>query len=281
MRWDGPGGTRAARGAPSVRRVNQLLPGALVAAIAVLVTPAQMLAAGNVLSNGSVTPTSGTVATTFAFAVDYASGQGFAATAVWAEVAGTTVTLALVSGSADDGTFSGSSSLPAGSWPVTFRADAVQGSDPTLAGPTLTVIDPNATPPPTSTPRPTPRPSPTPRPTAAPTVRPPPPPTQGPVPSAPAPSPSGTVAPDGTPRQTPGASGSTSATPTGQPSSSAMARSPASSPEPSAQEPDPTDDASTIPRSPWLLVGSGMSAIGAAILAGQWARRRRHRPTRL
>ena len=264
MRNDPPDGTRAAIGVFSIR----LVAAAVLVSITALMAPSHMLAVGNTLSNGSVDPTTGTIATVFAFQVDYTSPQGFDAASLWADVAGTTVGLVLVSGVADDGTFSGSSSLPAGSWPVTFRADAIQGSDPTLAGPTLTVIDPNATPPPTPVPPP------------APPTNPPPTPAPTPPPDLPAPTlpPSETVAPGVSTPSTPGASSATSPATSGQPSSAPMASGvQGRSPEPSAGEPDPSGRSGN----PWLFVGGGMSAMGAAILAGHWAgRRRRRRPTR-
>jgi hypothetical protein len=108
----------------------------------------------NVLSNGSVTPTSGTTATAFVFTVDY-SGE---AASVTASVANRTVAMTLISGQVTDGRFRGSASLPAGSWPVTFHADAERGKDPSLSGPRLTVAS-------LATPRPTPQPTPTPVPT--------------------------------------------------------------------------------------------------------------------
>jgi hypothetical protein len=111
----------------------------------------------NVLSNGSVTPTSGTTATTFVFTVDY-SGE---AASVTASVANRTVTMSLISGQLTNGRFRGTASLPAGSWPVTFHADAERGKDPSLPGPRVTVAS-LATPLPTSQPTSPPTPAPTP-----------------------------------------------------------------------------------------------------------------------
>ena len=281
MRCDAPEGALGAIGMSGRRRGIRLASVALLASIAALV-PGPTVAAGNALSGGSVNPTTGTVSTAFVFSVAYTSDQGFAASSVWADVAGTTVTLALVSGTADDGTFRGSSTLPGGSWPVTFRADAVQGSDPTLAGPTVTVIGPTptASPTPNPTPAPTPRPSRTPRPTTAPTPAPTPLPTSAPVSSAPSTQPSGAGQPTGTSSPSAGTSSAASATASARPSSTPVASdADASSPE-ASEEPDPAEDASAPRGSPWLFVGGGMSAIGAAILARQWARRWRHRPAR-
>ncbi len=118
----------------------------------------------NSLSNGSVSPGSGWTTTTFVFSVTYTSTTGSAATVV--AVAGNkTVPLALVAGTSANGTFRGSASLPAGTWPVTFQATSTKGNKSTLLGPTVVVLTP--TPAPTPTPRPTPvaTPQPTPRPT--------------------------------------------------------------------------------------------------------------------
>lgn len=125
-------------------------------------------APNNALSNGSVTPGSGTTATTFTFSVQFQSDSG-AAAAVTASVANRTVAMGLVAGQPDNGTFRGSATLPAGSWPVTFEADADRGNNPTLSGPTVTVTS-GATPPPTAppTPRPTAAPTPVPTPTPMP-----------------------------------------------------------------------------------------------------------------
>jgi hypothetical protein len=129
-----------------------------------------MGAPGNQLSNATVSPASGTTANSFVFTVRYTSAQGHAATSVRATVASFTVPMSLISGTASDGTFRGVTNLPAGSWPVTFLADAVKGFDPSLAGPTVRVA---------LAPRPTPKPTP------APTPKPTPPPAATPVPPAP------------------------------------------------------------------------------------------------
>lgn len=275
----------------SVRRACRVLAAALMAGVAGFLVPASVGAAANTLSNGLVVPATGTVATPFAFSVQYTSDQGFAAGSVWADVAGATVTLALVSGSADDGTFAGSSTLPAGTWLVTFLADAVQGNDPTLVGPTLTVIDPTATPtpspsptaaptpPPSPPPAPTPKPPRTPRPTTAPTSRPTSSPTSLPVASPPTLPPGGLVAPGPTTAQASVPAGAPSADPSGRSSSTPVASGvPAPATGRVTDEPDPAADETTTSGSPWLFVGGGMSAIGAAILAGNWVRWRRKRP---
>jgi hypothetical protein len=120
----------------------------------------------NELSNGWVSPTTGTTSTAFTFSVDYRSDKDFGASSVVAMVAGRSVTLRLASGNASGGTFRGTSTLPAGRWPVSFRAQASQGPSPSLAGPTLVVTAPAPTPPP-PTPKPTPPPPPPPTPAPA------------------------------------------------------------------------------------------------------------------
>jgi hypothetical protein len=124
-----------------------------VAAIAVAcisgTAPPAVAAAGNSLSDGSVSPGTGSTETIFLFSVSYSSPRGFAATRVVMHVANQVIDMALVAGTADDGIYEASAQLPEGSWPVTFEATAVQGRSPTLAGPTVTVSPvPAATAPP-------------------------------------------------------------------------------------------------------------------------------------
>jgi len=145
----------------------------------------------NQLSDGSVIPGSGTTVTTFDFSVRYVSSNGWDAASVNALVAGLNISLALVNGTAADGTWSGASQLPEGSWPVTFAADAVQGNRPSLVGPTVVVSA--ALPFPTPTPSPIPTPPPTPAPTPAPTPSPTPTPAPTPTASTPSPSPAPTA----------------------------------------------------------------------------------------
>lgn len=123
--------------------------------------------APNQLANPRVSPASGSTATSFTFAVDYASDKGFAATSVVALVAGRSVALGLASGTPTGGTYAGASTLPAGTWSVTFEAHASQGPSPSVAGPTVTVSAPVPV-------APSPSPTPPPPPTAPPpTTRPP------------------------------------------------------------------------------------------------------------
>jgi hypothetical protein len=158
-----------------------------------------MGAPGNQLSNATVSPASGTTATSFVFTVRYTSAQGHAATSVRATAASFTVPMSLISGTASDGTFRGVTNLPAGSWPVTFLADAVKGFDPSLVGPTVRVaLAPVPTPVPTPKPAPAPSPKPTPVP-PAPTPVPPAPVAATPMPATPVPTEGASPSAAGTP----------------------------------------------------------------------------------
>ena len=140
----------------------------VTAGVAAGVRPVAAAPGSNVLTNGTVTPGSGTVTTSFLFSVDYSSPAAFAAISVVAVVAGKTVPLTLVSGTDIAGTYRGSALLPAGSWPITFQATATKRNNPTLLGPTVVVLAPTPTPRPTLGPTPAPpAATPTPAPTAA------------------------------------------------------------------------------------------------------------------
>jgi hypothetical protein len=150
--------------------MKRLAPAALALAalaLAALTVASPVGAAGppNALSNATVSPTAGSPTTTFTFLVTYAGA--YPANSVDALVAGFTVPLTRISGTLTSGRWRGTHQLPAGSWPVTFQADASQKNDPTLPGPTVVVTAP--TPPPTPTAPPTPRPTATPRPNPTPT----------------------------------------------------------------------------------------------------------------
>lgn len=114
---------------------------ALLAAL--LGAPSPASAAGNTLSAASVTPRTGSTATPFAFSVRY-EGR-FDAAAVVVSVGGETVPMALVAGSALVGTWAGTTTLPAGTWPVTFTATGKRGNAPALDGGSVTVDGPVAT----------------------------------------------------------------------------------------------------------------------------------------
>ena len=216
----------------------------------VLAAPAPVQGARNTLSNPTVNPTSGTPATTFTFTVQY---QGSAAT-VTASAAGRTAPMSVIAGSSSNGTFGGSTSLPVGSWPVTFNAVA-QGNDDTLVGPTVTVTS-GATPRPTIAPTPaaTPTPAPTPLPT-------PPPITATPLPPTPVPS----ATPTPVVSSSPGTSGFIGGfirtpTPTATPAAA-----------PALEGPNAGDEM-------WTLVTGGLIALSALALLGMVSilRTRRH-----
>ena len=132
------------------------LRGVLVLAVlaALLGAPPTASAAANSLDSAGVSPSSGTPSTTFVLRVAY---QGtFPAQRVDAVVAGDSLPMTRVSGTADAGTWQVSTTLPAGSWPVTFTATTDRGNSPVLAG-GLVVVSAVATPPPAATPPPTPQ----------------------------------------------------------------------------------------------------------------------------
>ena len=251
-----------------VVRAVRLLAAALVGLL--LASAPMEVRAASVLSDASVTPTTGTTATVFTFSVHYTSTGSPAqpAGSVWADVAGTTVALGKVSGSAHDGTWQGTATLPAGTWPVTFNASSGDPPAP-LPGPIVTVSGP---PPPTPSPTPAPTQPPTPQPTSPPTPRPAPQPT--PPPTAPG---DPTEAP-ASPSTVPSDAGSASPTATASPSRTAD-----ESADPSATA-EPTDlaaDDTATPASMFaslLIVGGTMSLAGAAVLARQWFVARGARP---
>jgi hypothetical protein len=84
-------------------------------------------------------PTDGTPLTAFQFSVRYLSTAGNPASGVSAHVGSLEILLQLTSGSATEGTWTGGSLLPVGTWNLTFHAVADQGPSPSLAGPTLSV----------------------------------------------------------------------------------------------------------------------------------------------
>ena len=230
--------------------------------------------AASVLSNGIVAPTSGTTADSFTFSVDYASSDPIQpAQAVWADVGSVTVTLHKVSGTAHDGTWQGTSTLPAGSWPVTFHATTSIDAQPApIDGPIVTVTQ-----------APIPTPLPTPRPTARPTPTPSPPspgPISPPVFDQPTPPPDNAASDEPSPSSS-GTDAASTQPPTKDPASTPPADEdgvPVETPEPSDAA---ADDAVTPPGSmlgTFLIVGGTMSIAGAAVLAHQWVVSRRARP---
>ena len=223
------------------RPVRVLAAALVVVAIAGSPTPAR---AASVLSGGGVSPTIGSTATAFGFSVHYTSTDNPArpAQAVWAQVGSVTVSLTKVDGSAHDGTWQGTSTLPAGTWEVTFKATTSGDSQPQpLPGPMITVTEPPPPPPPPLLP-----------PSSQPTAT-----------ASPSPSP------------TPSASGSPPPTP---PTATADGASPGLTPgssDPPAGDPD-TPRGSML--ASFLIIGGSMSIAGAALLARQWniSRKPRH-----
>ena len=261
---------------------------ALVAgAVVGLLAPVPMRAA-NGLSNGEVSPHSGTTDTPFTFTVDYSRTQSPQAVMALLD-GGNPIQLELVPGNPN--TYGATVTLPAGTWTVTFEATAP--SNPVTSGPTLTVTTagasptpaptttPTATPNPTATPGPTEsavptgttRPSTAPTPTARATT---PPPSTGstasPTPAggvlggggSPAPTPDDDGAPAGTPRATPAPSGGVAA---GGPSQRAGA-SPAAAPNEPAEDPEAaaSQREGVPPAAIMLFVGGAISVSGAATL---------------
>jgi hypothetical protein len=116
---------------------------ALVLAIgaALFGAPSALLAAPpNRLVSPSAVPTSGSVHTTFALSVRYVSAGGNPARRVVVDIGPLRSDLDLVSGTAVDGVWATEVLLPAGTWPVTFRASVSHGPQPTASGPMLTVM---------------------------------------------------------------------------------------------------------------------------------------------
>lgn len=163
-----------------------------------------------VLSNGTVSPGSGSTATKFAFKVTYADSDGCSPDRIVVVITGVGVfALQRIQGDLQAGaTFGLSMTLPAGRWSYSFEASS--GSGPGLQSVKLLAVNPASvvvvapTPRPTATPTPGPTaaPTPTPTPTAGPTGKAtvPPGPVTTPNVSAtagPAP-PTGSPAPDGT-----------------------------------------------------------------------------------
>ncbi len=260
------------RGAAPVVRSRAILAAALLGLV-LASAPSPALAA-SVLSDASVTPTSGTTSTVFTFGVHYASTGSPAqpASSVSAQVGSVVVALVRVSGSANDGTWQGTATLPAGTWSVIFSA--VSASPPTpLSGPDVTVTGPPA-------PTPTPTPSPTPQPTAAPT----------PTPSRrrtrprlprrrrgrpPAPTPPPTDGPTPTQGQSasPAASESGSSSPSASESPTRIAGGddgPSATPGPADAAADEAPPARGSMLATFLIVGGTMSLAGAIVLARQW-----------
>jgi hypothetical protein len=125
------------------------LPVVLAVVAALLWAPSSASAAGNSLVSPSVSPTSGTITTVFALRVRY-DGK-FPASAVSVSVAGIALPMTRVSGTAEEGTWSVSTLLPAGTWTTTFTASASKGNAASIVGPSISVAKPVADPTPAPT----------------------------------------------------------------------------------------------------------------------------------
>lgn len=128
------------------------LPLVLAAVAALLGAPSLVSAAGNDLSDPSVSPTSGTVTTVFTLRVRY-DGK-FPASTVSVAVAGLSLPMTQVSGSLAEGTWAVSTLLPAGTWTPTFSSSVERGNTGTVTGPVISVtgsVLPKVTPAPTGT----------------------------------------------------------------------------------------------------------------------------------
>ncbi|HEX2766824.1 MAG TPA: hypothetical protein VHR55_09350 [Candidatus Limnocylindria bacterium] len=272
---------------------------ALTTTIVVVVWAASLahpsaVAAANVLTNSDVQPGNvGTTATAFTFSVDYVSTapQPRDAVRVWAEFSGPALLpaldLALADGGTRNGTWSGSRTLPAGTWTVTFDAElSGSGVLDLEALPQVVVVTegptPTASPDPTSTPAPTPTPRPTP------TL----PPGATPRPPTPTPRPTPTLPPGATPRPetpqpagaTPDSSGEASADPSAEPGSVDPSASPGTSDGavPPASAGDASPDAEPASGEPavgfgpvgMIVLGTATSAAGALLLGRLWLERR-------
>ncbi|HJP72095.1 MAG TPA: hypothetical protein VJ975_10280 [Candidatus Limnocylindria bacterium] len=255
-----------------------------------VLTSVGSVAATTSLPNRLVTPNPATVGSPVTFSVDYSSvpPQPKDAASVEAvlvrasDQTNITVPLTRQGGSLRSATWTGSSTVPIGTWQVTFRATDIDGVLTTAdADAALIVNAPPPSPTPTSTTAPTPTatgtPTPVPTPltpgmTPAPTVR--------PTTAARAPSPVPTAPPSAT------ASASAVATASPVPSATASNQETSETPdvspsvgqsdelEPQAAQVDADAGSSLVP---WLVLGGGMATTGATILVAQAVVVRRRR----
>jgi hypothetical protein len=274
---------------PSLLPIRALRRWSVASAVAVLFVAAVVspVGAATTLSNPEAVPAAGTTATTFVLSVHVVATAD--PVSVTAEVSdGSVVGLSLSGGSARNGTYSGSTSLPVGTWAVTFRFDGhgVGSNDATMDLPTPIVVIPGGppptpapTPPPTPVP-PTPTPAATPRPTVGQTSTPRPTPRATPGLGTPVPTP-----PPDDPAATPG-----SVTPAAAPSVAPRPVSPTPggtlfSPTPPAGEapslspggsiaPEPTTAGGGIGPLPWIALGGTLAGSGALVLGRQFALQR-------
>ena len=99
------------------------------------------------LTSGTTLPVVGETVTSFVVSVRYTSTAGNPAQAVTAVVAGQTIPLVLVAGDTLDGTWAATTTLPEGSWVVTFNATTLAGPQPSPANSSVTVSSASSPPP--------------------------------------------------------------------------------------------------------------------------------------
>jgi hypothetical protein len=116
------------------------LRGLLILAVlaALLGAPSIASAAGNTLSSPQVSPGTGTIDTVFTLTVRYDARS--AATTVTAAVGGKLLTMSLVAGTPESGTWSASSTLPAGTRAPLFTATDYGGRIATIVGSVVSVL---------------------------------------------------------------------------------------------------------------------------------------------
>ncbi len=214
--WNHRRAAHAAR--PRAHAARPWLGALAVAAVLLMAYAAPMTAASKtVLSNATVSPRTGTTATTVALTVMYQNASGARAEVVTAMVGGVAHAMTRqTDGAWGRGvTFGWKGTLPVGTHAVDFTARAKDHSVASLAAGDVTISAlPKPTPAPTPTPKPTPKPTPSPTPTPRPTPRPTPAPTPRPTPRpTPAPTPKATTTPAATP---------TPATPTPDPTANGV-----------------------------------------------------------
>jgi len=236
----------------------------LLAVVAVnLATLERAAAATAKLTGGTVTPTTGTTATLFQFSVHVVGTATDEAITVSASVAGGSIPLSLSgSGTARNGTWTGASTLPAGSWTVTYQSTSTGGTDPPFTVPgQILVTAPTPAPSPTIAPTPPPTATPGPGATARPTARP------TSVPATATPGPGSSVPPGVSPTPF----GTTVTDPSGPPSGSETGTSsPSSPPSPGAVLPGsrPFD----VPLEGVVAIGL-LTAVAVAAALGERKRR--------
>ena len=162
------------------RAMSIAMAASLFALVPMFVVPALAVSckAHGSLTNGSVSPGSGTTSTAFRFQVTYQDDEGQTPQRVWATFAGG-ADITDLSGTGDIATgvvYSGTSALPAGNWTIKFLRALPHGTSRPCTNYSVGITVMTAPPTPTPTPKPAVTPKPTPKPTAKatpqPTVRP-------------------------------------------------------------------------------------------------------------